>query len=328
MKRKFVLNLLILFVSIFIINLQTAVAVAPVTEKVEKTSFKVDSNQIKDEEAEIISRFSLRNKFQRSPEAQIRSFYNDFNKYSEKNEVDKLKSLYSDSYVNNDGFNKNTIFKMVVQAADAYKDVEYTTTIEKIEADGNYAVVDIHEFAIGTTAKKQEEIDDYGLVSSDLYYTDYLKKEDNKWKIIATNVKSEKVALKYGETKGMPIEVIAPKLVPAGNEYDVKVKTQSPNGVLVIGSIVNEQIVYPQVQKQDVFKSVKSGVLERILKSNEDNHNEYVAVTIGVTRASIEPPQVVFNMTGMAFIMSRVNIFNQDKKINISEEANNDKVSR
>lgn len=328
MKRKIILNLLIIVFSIFIINLQTACALTPVAEKAEKNSFKVDANQIKDDEAEIINRFSLKNKFQRSPEAQIRSFYKDFNKYSQKNEIDKLKSLYSDSYVNNDGFNKNTIFRMMTQAYEAYKDVEYTTTIEKIETNGNYAVVDVHEFAIGSTSKKQEEINDYGLVSSDIYYTDYLKREGNKWKITATNVMSERVALKYGETKGMPIEVIAPKLVPAGSDYDVKIKTKSPNGVLVIGSIVNEEIVYPQVQKKDVFKSVKSGTLERILKSNEKNHNEYVAVTLGVTRASIEPPQVVFNMTGMAFIMTRVNIFNQDERINIKEEANNDKVSR
>lgn len=333
MKRKIILKVVFIVILVFTFGFQTAIAVTPVTDKAENTSFKVETNQIKDDEAEIINRFSLRDKFQRSPEAQIRSFYKDFNKFSQKNEIDKLKSLYSDSYVNNDGFNKTTIFEMMMQASEAYKDIEYVTTIEKIEVDGNYAAVDVHEFAIGSTAKKQEEINDYGLVSSDIYYTDYLKKEGNKWKISATNVKSEKVALKYGETKSMPIEIIAPKLIPANSEYDVKIKTQSPNGVLVIGSIVNEQIVYPQVQKKDVFKSVKSGVLERILKSNNENHNEYVAVTLGVTRASIEPPQVVFNMTGMAFIMSRVNVYKQDEKSNVEkiinkkEEANNDKVS-
>lgn len=329
MNYKSIFKSLLILVCAFVITAQSSTAVPAASEKTANVQMSVKADEIQDDEAEIIKKFSFKDKFQRSPEAQIKSFYNDFNKYSEKNEIEKLKSLYSDSYVNNDGFNKNTIFKMMTQAADAYKDIEYTTTIEKISVEGNYAVVNVHEFAMGTTSKKQEEINDYGLVSSDLYYTDYLKKEGNKWKIASTYVNAERVALKYGEAKLMPIDITAPRLVTAGSEYDVKVSAKSPNGVLVIGSIVNEPIVYPQVQKKDVFKSVKSGVLERVLKSNEENHNEYAAVTVGVTRASIEPPDVIFNMTGMAFVMSRVNVQSEDKVINKEDKETSDvKVSK
>lgn len=314
-----------LFVTLLMIIINVPVQAIPAgADKAAKASVSINADQIKDDEAEVIKKFSFKDKFQRNPQAQIKSFYKDFNKYSEKNDIEKLKNMYSDSYINNDGFDKTIIFEMMTKAQDAYKDIEYTTTIENISVGGNYAVADIHEFAIGSTSNKQEEIDDYGLVCSDLYYTDYLKKEGNKWKITATNVKSEKVVLKYGETKSMPIEITAPTLVPAGNEYDVKVTTDSPNGVLVIGSIVNEQIVYPQVQKKDLFKSVKSGVLERVLKANTENHNEYAAVTIGVTRASIEPPQVVFNMTGMAFLMTRVNVYNKTVNLNKDKETANE----
>ncbi len=302
-----------------------AQAISTVVEKAQDTTATINTTEILESESEVIKKFSFKNKLQRTPEAQIRTFYKNFNKYTQKNEIDKLKEMYSDSYINNDGFDKHTIFTMAEKAAGAYKDIEYKTTIEKISVDGNYAVVDVNEFAIGSTANEHEEIGDTGLVSSDLYYTDYLQKEGNKWKIIATTMKQEKVALKYGETKGMPIEVIAPKLVPENTEYTVKVKTETPNGCLVVGSIVNEPIVYPQVQKKDNYRSVKSGELERVLKANKDGNNEYAAMTLGITRATIEPPEVVFNMTGMAFIITRVNIYK--KNVKEDKEINDVKVS-
>ena len=302
-----------------------AQAISTVVEKAKDTTATINTTEILESESEVIKKFCFKNKLQRTPEAQIRSFYKNFNKYTQKNEIDKLKEMYSDSYINNDGFDKHTIFTMAEKASGAYKDIEYKTTIEKISVDGNYAVVDVNEFAIGSTANEHEEIGDTGLVSSDLYYTDYLQKEGNKWKIIATTMRQEKVALKYGETKGMPIEVIAPKLVPENTEYTVKVKTDTPNGCLVVGSIVNEPIVYPQVQKKDNYRSVKSGELERVLRANKDGNNEYAAITLGITRATIEPPEVVFNMTGMAFIITRVNIYK--KNVKEDKEINDVKVS-
>ena len=137
--------------------------------------------------------------------------------------------------------------------------------------------------------------------------------------------KVEKVSLKYGEAKSMPVDITAPKLVPENCEYDVKVKIDSPDGVLVIGSIVNDRIVFPHSQKKDVFKSVKSDVLERVVRANNNGNNEYVSATIGITRASIEPPKVMFKMTGMAFVMSRVNIINENKDTDIKELVNETK---
>lgn len=317
MKNTFLKTLLIFtFIAFFALN--SAEAIPASAEQTARETGSVSATEIKDSEADIIKRFSLKNKFQRSPENQIKSFYKNYIKYSETNNVEKLKSLYSDSFVNNDGFDKTTIFKMLEQSLDSYKDITYNTSIDKIYTEGNYAVVDVHEFAMGTTTKKNDEINDYGLITSDLYYTDYLRKEGNKWKIVSTNINNEKVSLKYGEAKSMPVDITAPKVVPEGCEYDVKVSIDSPDGVLVIGSIINDEIVFPYIQTKDVFKSVKSDVLERIVKANKNKNNEYVSATIGITRASIEPPNLMFKMTGIAFVMSRVNVFPQ-KKIDAQE---------
>lgn len=307
-----------------IVNMQTVFAIPASVEKNARETGVVSTSDIRDSEAEIIKRFSLKKKLQRSPENQIKSFYKNYVKYSEKNDAEKLKSLYSDSFVNNDGFNKSTIFEMMAQSADAYKDVVYNNNVEKIFTDGNYAVVDVHEFAMGTTTNKNEKINDYGLITSDMYYTDYLRKENNKWKIISTTIKSEKLLLKYGETKAMAVDITAPQMVPSGCEYDVKVSVDSPDGVLVIGSIVNDEIVYPHSQKKDVYRSVKSDVLERVVRANTNGRNEYVSATIGLTRASIEPPNVLFKMTGMALIMTRVNTA-FDKSNGIKKEVLVDK---
>lgn len=308
-----------LFITVFIlsINLNIANAIPAAAEKTARETGSVSATEIAEEEAVIIKKFSFKNKLQRSPENQIKSFYKNFFKYSEKDEVEKLKSLYSETFINSDGFNKNTIFKMMSESADVYKDITYSSNIEKISADENYAVVDVHEFAMGSTTKKNEEVDDYGIITSDLYYTDFLKKEGNKWKIISTRINNEKLALKYGEAKTMPVTITAPSLVPAGSEYDARVDIKSPDGVLVIGSIINEPIVYPQVKGKEVFRSVKSDILERVIKANNDNYNEYVSATIGLTRATIEPPNVLFKMAGMALVMSRVNVVSErNNKIN------------
>lgn len=316
MKRK-ILNLLLITALLFSLGVQSSKAITPAPEKASQT-VSINPNEIQESEAEVIKKFRFKNKFQRSPEAQIKSFYKTFSKYSENNEVDKLKSLYSDSFVNNDGFDKNTIFKMMTDSADAYKDIKNTLDVEKVSVEGDNAVVDLHEYAIGSTSKINNNTGDYGLISSDMYYTDYLRKEGGKWKITSTNIKSERVMLKYGEAKNMAIEIIAPQLVTAGTEYNVDVNLSSPDGVMLVGSIVNEQILYPQVQKKDVFRAIKSDALSRVLKANTDGNNEYATATIGVTRVSVEPPKVTVGMTGMAFAMTRINVINA-KKIKVIE---------
>ena len=323
--KKIILNSLLLLLFAFSACVQSATAITSVPEKASQT-VSINPNEIPENEAEVIKKFRFKNKFQRSPEAQIKSFYKNFSKYSEHNEVEKLKALYSDLFINNDGFDKNIIFKMMTDSADAYKDITNTLDIEKISVDGNYAVVDLHEFAIGSTSKINNNTGDYGLISSDMYYTDYLQKEGSKWKITSTNVKSERVMLKYGEAKNMAVEIVAPRLVPAGSEYNVDVNLSSPDGVMLIGSIVNEQILYPQVQKKDVFRAIKSESLSRVLKSNADAHNEYATATIGITRVSVDPPKVSVGMTGMAFIMTRINVVNV-KKNNMKVAENESKTS-
>ena len=188
-----------------------------------------------------------------------------------------------------------------------------------------FAVVDAHETAKGYTAAQIESLNDKGLITSEIYYTDYLKRDGNKWKITATDVRSELVSLKYGEAKNMPVEITAPECIASGTDYEVTLNTSAPLESFLVGSIVNEPIEFPVSQTRDVFRTIKSDELIRVLTSNSDNKNEYATVTIAVTRAKLEPPSVVINMTGMAFVMKRINVIKVNDQIKLEEINFNDK---
>ena len=327
MNKQGFLSLIFIF-SLMLLFSNQSIAVSAIPQKDINVIETVKLDDEECEETDIIKKISLRDKFQKSPETQIRSFFKKYNSYSAKNNLEKLKELYSDDYINNDGFDKETVFKMMEMASGAYKDVSYNTNIESINVSGNYAVVKAYESAKGETIKSIEKLKDTGSITSEIYYTDYLKKEGNKWKITATEITSEKVELKYGEAKNISVDVSAPLVVPAASEYEVSMKTQTPDGVLVVGSIVNEPIVFPQVQAKDVFRSIKTETLARILTANKDRNNEYATISIAITRAQVEPPSVVINMTGMAFIMKRVNVLSVNNNVKLDKEINDVKTTK
>lgn len=260
------------------------------------------------EEAEIIKNVGLKNKLQRNPEAQINSFYKKFNKYSEKNDIKKLKELYSDDFVNNDGFDKETMFKIFEESVNLYKNMQYMSEIKNITVDGIYATVELEETVKGETANVLEKINDTGATESELSYTNYLKKEDGKWKLYAADVKKEFIALKYGTAKRLDFNVTAPKIVKSGSEYEVSVKTDIPSESFLIGSIVNEEIKYPQEEKKGDVRRVTSDEFTRILKANNNNYNEYATFSLALTSADIQPDAIVIKMDGIAILLTRINV--------------------
>ena len=275
------------------------------------------------EETDIIKKVSFRDKLKKSPETQINNFFKKFAKYSQKNDIEKLKEMYSDDYINNDGFNKKAVFKMMEMSGNSYKNIKYDISVQNVSINGNYAVATLKEVATGETTKAIEKFSGTGIVNSEIIYTDYLKKDGADWKITNTDMLTEKVELKYGEAKQAQIDLYAPECVSEGSEYEVTMTTQMPDGVFIVGSISNEPIVLPQVINKEVFRSVKNETLTRVLKANTDGNNEYATASIAITRAQVEPNSVVINMTGMAFVMKRVNVTALNKNVNIKEEDSN-----
>lgn len=326
MNKKLIYILGVFFAFVFI-SADCTFAINTVAPKTEKISVEANVNDFENDESDIIKKISFRNKFKRSLNAQIESFYKKYNRYSEKNDIKKLREMYSDVFVNNDGFDKETLFKMMQEASDAYKNVTYETELLNIDVNDLYAVVTAKETAKGETVKKAGKLDDYGFVNSELVYKNYLRKEGGKWKITAAEIISETISLKYGEAKKTNIKMYAPQVIPAGSKYDASVRIEAPEGCFVVGSIVNEQIKYPQVDAKDVLRAVKSTELARVLSANTENHNEYATISLGITRPRVELPSVVIDMTGMAIVMSRVNVLPKNNLIKLEKESMDVKTS-
>ncbi len=269
------------------------------------------------QELDVIKKVSFRDKLKKSPEAEIGAFYKKYNKYTSSNNSEKLKELYSDDFLNNDGFNKEIIFKMMEDASSSYKNIKYNTDVHNVVITGNTAIVKVHELATGETTKEIDKLKDNGLIKSEIYYIDYLRKFGKDWKITNTVMLSETVELKYGEAKNITFDMQAPECVSADSDYEVTVDIESnmADAVFLVGSIVNEPIVYPQKQNKDVFRAIKSDSIARILKSNNNGNNEYATLSVAVTRAQVEPTSVVVNMTGMAFAMKRINVLSVNANI-------------
>lgn len=305
----------ILSASMFLLLSEKTPASAVIPQKNIGSIIKMEENSETYSETEIIKKVSLKNKFKKSPEAEIASFFKKYNKYSEKYNTEKLKSLYSSSFENSDRFDKGALFKMLSDSSNLYDDVKCETQIKDMKISGKYASVKIHETISAKTSDADSKTRDTGIIVSDIDYTAFLVKEGNDWKFHASEITSEEVSMKYGEAKTMNASISAPECVPAGAEYEASIKADTPDGSFVIGSIINENIVYPSKGVKPPFKAVTNGTLARVLKANTEGLNEYASVSIALTRAETSPDKIHINMTGTAFLMKRVNVIPPAQKI-------------
>ena len=257
-----------------------------------------------------ISKIGFNKIFSQDPKLEIAEFFNKHTKYSTEHKLEKLDGLYSEGYINSDGFDKQTYLGMIKKTWDLYPVINYATTIKDITIDGSYAVVQVKETAIGETKDEFENIKEKGLIESNSYVFYFLQKQSKDWQITSSMVVSETTALKYGDAKNLNLSISSPSQVKEGEEYTALVSLDMPKQAFILASISNEPIVYPQKQPQEVFRNIKrDGVLERVFKANKKGYNEYAIASVGITKASVnDTKNININITGMAFLMSRVNV--------------------
>ena len=220
---------IIAVITLFGISIQKSEAVSAIPQKSTNAELEVISEEYENSQTDRINKVTFRDKFKKSPEAQINNFFKKYNKYSTKNNADKLKELYTDDYINNDGFDKETVFKMMESAAQSYKNVKYNTEIKNISVDENTAIVKVYETATGETVKPIEKLNGTGAIKSEMKYIDYLRKEGTEWKISNSIILEEKVELKYGEAKNATFDIKSPSCVSAGSEYEVSLTANLPS---------------------------------------------------------------------------------------------------
>ncbi len=279
-------------------------------------SFALDEAAELNEKLSVIGFGKL---FSLEPKTQIEKIMSNHLKYSNRHNLKKLRSYYDDRYVNADGFDVNTYFKLVEEAWKSYPDIEYSSEIKNITVNGDFAIVQTIDSAKGIAKEISEYLGDKGLLESSSEIIYYLKKSGNTWVIVSDEAIREKTYMKYGEAKDIAFDIIAPPVAMAGQEYSVLFAVDVPKDNIVLGSITNEKITFPSERPKEVFRKLKNdGILERFVRANNDGFNEQAVVSVGITKAEMgENMDMQLSVSGVAFLMSRVNVV-KAKKFDIS----------
>lgn len=238
-----------------------------------------------------------------------------------KHDLKGITELYSEDFLNSDGFNKNAYLKLIEETWKTYPDISYITEIRNIEFTDNYATVFVNETAIATSVEQIGEFETTGELYSTAKSVYHLEKCGNDWLINAERIIEETTTLKYGDARYINIELSAPKQTGTNRYYTATLKVDAPKNSTVVGSISRDKIIYPQTKSEDSFRRIYDNVLERVFLANSDNVNEYAVGSVGITHAEgYDESRIRVYLSGMAFIMTRVNVIPENKFINIEDE--------
>lgn len=267
--------------------------------------------------------------FTSDPQKDITNLFGKLDSYTEKKDLKKIRDLYSDDFINNDGFDIDVYMKSLKSAFDTYSNRQVTTTVNSISVNDSYAVAYVTENGEAETTKSIAGVEGNGLViaTANVYY--YLQKYGRKWKIVSANVIDESCSVLYGNAKSVYFSLNVPLQVKSGAEYTASLSFAPMKDILVSAAISKEPIVFPLPFSTEVFKTVKGdGMLERIFTSNTNDYNEYVIATIGLSKPKmLTPTDFNLELAGTAFVIRRVNVFTpKSQKVNVKKNGQNKPV--
>lgn len=275
-------------------------------------------------EASLISSRSYRAEQRRENKEnikQIKELFKTHNKYANSHDIKNLSPLYADTYINNDGFNKEVYFKSIESTWEACNNLTYTTDIISIEINGDYASVNVEETASGTIVENFELMPITGEIHSKSRGIYHLKRINSKWYIAGETSISDESSLLYGDARFMNIEIQAPAQVSAGETYTTTLKIDADPGTFILGSIDHDMMTYPASTPKNELRAIsQSQTLERLIKANNDNLNEYTIASLAISKVKpLGDERFRIYMAGLACIMKRVNVIPKNNFIKMEE---------
>ncbi len=240
----------------------------------------------------------------------IENVFTKQDEYAVKYDLAGIKSLYAENFINCDGYNKEVYFSLVKETWQTYPDITYTTEIQDIKLNGDYATVKTEETAVATIQDDEDLIASLGELNSTSHCIYHLEKTSGRWLITGEDIIDEISTLKYGDARFVKMTLESPAMVGAGQEYNANLKVDLPSDAIVIASINQEKIVNPAKEPEEKFRKLSDNQrLSRIFKANTENLNEYNVASVGITRTeAVSDTKVRVYMNGIAFIMTRVNV--------------------
>lgn len=261
------------------------------------------------------------NKIQKQDIKQIKKLFEVHTKYANQHDLQNLKTLYSDGYTNNDGFNKKTYFKSIEDTWNSCKDLTYTINPISVNVTGDFATVNVAETATGTVYETLDTAAVAGEIHSRSTGIYHLEKVNGKWFIAGETSLSDESSLLYGDARFMNIELLAPAQVGAGETYTTTVKVDADENTFIVGSIDHDPVTYPANTPKSQLRAMPSSqILERYLKANTQNLNEYTVASLAISKVkNSSGEQFSIYMSGLACIMKRVNVIPKNEFIKLEE---------
>ena len=241
----------------------------------------------------------------------IKNLFNIHNTFANSHNLKGLESLYADNYINNDGFNKKAYFKSIESTWEACKDLTYTTKIQSISINGDFASVQVFETANGTIYDKLDLMPVTGEIHSSSTGIYHLIQINGKWFISGETSLSDESSLLYGDARFMNIEIQAPAQVESGDTYTTTIKVDTDDNVntFIIGSIDHDPVTYPASTPKTELR-----------KANTDNVNEYAIASLAISKAkNLGEDHFQIYMAGLACVMKRVNVVPKNKLIKLED---------
>ena len=149
-----------------------------------------------------------------------------------------------------------------------------------------------------------------------------MQKFGNKWLITAEQILNEESQLKYGDARFIKMDLKAPNMVSAGQEYSASLDIELGEDESAIASIENQEIIHPIGKPKEIFRQLgENNELERLFKANKKNINEYATASIGIAKTvPYDETRSRVYVSGIAFLMSRVNVIPENKYITEEED--------
>lgn len=219
--------------------------------------------------------------------------------------LDGVMNFYADDYINNDGLNKAAISSITKEFWQRYPDAKSKSKIKQVRVDGNFATVESRDSAVGTTEKENQDVGTKGELNSVSEGRLFLKKFGSTWKIAGDRIDYEKVRVSFGLARQLNANFSAPEQVRSGRQFSAKVDLSLPVGLAAICSITNQPLKYPQAPEPDFIKlmrPVDGGTIERVMPANNENRNELLMATVGITNASRH------HLMGLTILTRRMNV--------------------
>lgn len=227
-------------------------------------------------------------------------------RYANKNNFEKFIATYDEKYVNGDGFNLDIYSTMIKDLWALYGGIEYAVEFKNVDINGDEAEVELIETSYANLDVNEAYDGELKSVANSVYN---LRKSNGKWRVVSDRVIDETTSMLYGEAKDLDVKLFVPNEIEPGVDYVATLEFEPPEETYAIASIAADKVEYPQQPTKEVFRVLpEDNILERIFTSNNDNVNEYIVASIGLTKASITDASLKLSLTGFGYTIKRVNV--------------------